>query len=131
VKFNLKQLILFGTSWTTYPPCCVSTAVDNVTGRTSKRRAVNRRSVLNFAVTRMQPAINIQNSGSGMFRMPLFSSGLRRFAYLVRRVRSPGRAAMCIDGCHLSMGGSVAEWLACWTQAQKGPGSNRSRDTVG
>ena len=29
------------------------------------------------------------------------------------------------------MGGSVAEWLACWTQAQKGPGSNRSRDAVG
>jgi len=31
----------------------------------------------------------------------------------------------------LSQGGSVAEWLACWTQAQKGPGSNRSRDAVG
>jgi len=30
-----------------------------------------------------------------------------------------------------NMGGSVAEWLACWTQAQKGPGSNRSRDAVG
>ena len=29
------------------------------------------------------------------------------------------------------MGGSVAEWLACLTQAQKGPGSNRSRDAVG
>ena len=28
-------------------------------------------------------------------------------------------------------GGSVAEWLACITQAQKGPGSNRSRDAVG
>jgi len=28
-------------------------------------------------------------------------------------------------------GGSVAEWLACWTHAQKGPGSNRSRDAVG
>ena len=28
------------------------------------------------------------------------------------------------------IGGSVAEWLACWAQAQKGPGSNRSRDTV-
>jgi len=27
--------------------------------------------------------------------------------------------------------GSVAEWLACWTQVQKGPGSNRSRDAVG
>jgi len=25
------------------------------------------------------------------------------------------------------VGGSVAEWLACWTQAQKGLGSNRSR----
>jgi len=40
-------------------------------------------------------------------------------------------------GCHnflpiiRKMGGSVAEWLACWTQAQKGPGSNRSRDAVG
>jgi len=31
----------------------------------------------------------------------------------------------------LYTGGSVAEWLACWTQAQKGPGSNRSRDAVG
>jgi len=29
------------------------------------------------------------------------------------------------------LGGWVAEWLACWTQAQKGPGSNRSRDAVG
>ena len=28
-------------------------------------------------------------------------------------------------------GGPVAEWLACWTQAQKGLGSNRSRDAVG
>jgi len=29
------------------------------------------------------------------------------------------------------VGGSVDEWLACWTQAQKDPGSNRSRDAVG
>jgi len=27
-------------------------------------------------------------------------------------------------------GGLVSEWLACWTQAQKSPGSNRSRDAV-
>ena len=27
--------------------------------------------------------------------------------------------------------GSVAEWLACWTQAQKSPASNRSRQAVG
>jgi len=28
-------------------------------------------------------------------------------------------------------GDSVAEWLAYWTQVQKGLGSNRSRDAVG
>jgi len=32
---------------------------------------------------------------------------------------------------YTKQGGSVAEWLACWTQAQKGLGSNRSRDAVG
>jgi len=26
--------------------------------------------------------------------------------------------------------GTVAEWLVCWTQAQKGPGSNRSHDVI-
>jgi len=31
----------------------------------------------------------------------------------------------------LLQGGPVAEWLACWTRVQKGPGSNRSRDAVG
>ena len=31
----------------------------------------------------------------------------------------------------IAYGGSVAEWLACWTQAQKGSGSNRSRYAVG
>jgi len=36
-----------------------------------------------------------------------------------------------IDYFTLYWGSSVAEWLACWTQAQKGPGSNRSRDAVG
>ena len=30
-----------------------------------------------------------------------------------------------------TQGGSVAEWLARWTQAQLGPGSNLSRDAVG
>ena len=30
-----------------------------------------------------------------------------------------------------SWGDSVAEWLACWTQAQKGPGSNLSHDAAG
>jgi len=31
----------------------------------------------------------------------------------------------------IGAGCSVVEWLACWTQAQKGPGSNRSRAAVG
>ena len=38
------------------------------------------------------------------------------------------------EGCKAELtwvGGSVAEWLACWTQAQKGLSSNRSRDAVG
>jgi len=30
----------------------------------------------------------------------------------------------------ITWGGSVAEWLACWTQAQKGLCSNRSRNIV-
>jgi len=31
----------------------------------------------------------------------------------------------------MNVGGSIAEWLACWTQALKSSGSNRSRDAVG
>ena len=37
----------------------------------------------------------------------------------------------CLYIMWLVGGGSVAEWLACWTQAQKGLGSNRSHDAVG
>ena len=59
-----------------------------------------------------------------------------RVAELVRRRVEPWRLGAVIDLCglsdvHSALGGSVAEWLACWTQAQKGPGSNRSRDAVG
>jgi len=35
----------------------------------------------------------------------------------------------CVN--YIDVGGSVAEWLACRTQAHKGLGSNRSRDAVG
>jgi len=31
----------------------------------------------------------------------------------------------------VNAGGSVAKWLACWTQAQKGMASNCSRDAIG
>ena len=40
-------------------------------------------------------------------------------------------ARVLIYLCISARGGSVAEWLACWTQAQNGLGSNRSRDAVG
>jgi len=39
-------------------------------------------------------------------------------------------AQMILDN-FLNIGGSVAEWLACWTQARKGPGSIRISDAVG
>jgi len=38
---------------------------------------------------------------------------------------------LVISALSKGLGGSVAEWLACWAQAQKGPSSNRSRDAVG
>jgi len=43
-------------------------------------------------------------------------------------------AFLLLNGVNLALfyiGSSVAEWLACWTHAQKGLGSNRSRDVVG
>ena len=39
--------------------------------------------------------------------------------------------SLCVLQLLCCPGGSVAEWLACWTEAQKDPGSNRSRDAVG
>jgi len=36
-----------------------------------------------------------------------------------------------MDNSDLTIYETINEWLACWTQAQKGPGSNRSlRQTV-
>ena len=36
---------------------------------------------------------------------------------------------VCVYSTH--EGGSVAEWLVCWIQVQKGLGSNRSRNADG
>jgi len=44
---------------------------------------------------------------------------------------STSLVAIVISVCISSVGGSIAEWLDCWTEAQKGPGSYRSRDAVG
>jgi len=63
-------------------------------------------------------------------------SNPRRLESQVQRITITPPDHFSISGAggfylHRSRGGSVAEWLACWTQAQKGPGSNRSRDAVG
>ena len=52
----------------------------------------------------------------------------------VLSVSETARAVRCLRRYNYSSshaGGSVAEWLACWTRVQKAPGSNRSRDAVG
>ena len=65
--------------------------------------------------------------------------GLRPSPLVLTRSRRPGVVDPPIhpdvdflytDFRFVALGGSVAEWLACWTQAQKDPGSNRSRDAV-
>ena len=52
--------------------------------------------------------------------------------WLMRCYRDPAshRSDCLLHGIANSQGGLVAEWLACSTQALKGPGSNRSRDAV-
>ena len=54
------------------------------------------------------------NCGSVFMQFSLFTNGLDFF-----------------NNALTFYGGSVAVWLACWTQAQWGLGSNRSRDAVG
>ena len=69
--------------------------------------------------------------GVGLFIVPR-TRCTNRIAIPVDRgvdFRSDLGSARCVYIC--GSGGSVAEWLACWTRAQKSPGSNRSRDAVG
>ena len=59
-----------------------------------------------------------------------FPQGLRPRPRWGSLQRSP-RPLAALRALLLWRGGSVAEWLACWIQAQKGPGSNRSRAPSG
>jgi len=67
-----------------------------------------------------------------------FAIGNGRLSFLASRmIWKDFNNVLCLAECHwipsatAILGGSVAEWLACWTQAQKGLGSNRSRDAIG
>jgi len=53
-----------------------------------------------------------------------------RMPFRVLCSMSPHFQQLLFGAVTRSMGGSVAEWLACSTQAQKGQGSNRSCDAV-
>jgi len=61
-----------------------------------------------------------------LFRLVASMGGYNRVSFIKITVTCYVHLLPC---CYL-LGGSVAEWLACWTQAQKGPGSDRSRDAV-
>ena len=51
--------------------------------------------------------------------------------YGTRQAQKTLKRYLCLYcALSLSWGGSVGEWLACWSQAQKGLGLNRSRDAV-
>ena len=50
---------------------------------------------------------------------------------LLQHAHCPDFLSLDIWNLLCGLGGSVAEWLACRTQALKGLGSNRSRDAVG
>ena len=75
-----------------------------------------------------QQAIHLQTST----KSPSLPVQFRHLVILCQYLRVVSRfpAFYIISFVH-AWGGSVAEWLACWTQVQNGLGSNRSRDAVG
>ena len=81
--------------------------------------------------------ISLRTTDGGDCRRRLYTEktdGDRRLRRHAVDVTDHGRATGHLplsDNHAPGQGGSVAEWLACWTQAQKGPGTNRSRDAVG
>ena len=60
-----------------------------------------------------------------------YFSTLRSFALITEQISLLAAVVGILCRVLDQLGGLVAEWLACWTQAQKGPGSNRSCDAVG
>ena len=67
--------------------------------------------------------LHLARTSGKLYKLPALLSKKRR---PVKKVRG--------DQIHLVLmisGGSVAEWLVCWTQSQRGPGSNCSRGAVG
>ena len=84
-----------------------------------------------------QPSYAVLKENSGIFKnkgRPISLSGtmsktpdVEKFFLRLSIVETCYRLSLTLVD---AQGGSVAEWLACWTQAQKGLGSNRSRDAV-
>jgi len=79
---------------------------------------------------RSSTVVSVLHTGDHQDYLPLFVvSNCRQMALKPNRQLLMGSAFNFHQVA--SSGGSIAEWLACWTQAQKGLGSNRSRDAVG
>jgi len=57
--------------------------------------------------------------------------GCRKFSSILQRLSFSSLLTLFYYYCSYYYYNSVAEWLACRTQAQKRLGSNRSRDAVG
>ena len=99
---------------------CVCRVVQQDAGEYDGRRA--RR----ISVLQVVPRQEVRTEGIRL------RTGRRRAQHRRCRVRICTvtiRAQLLHQGVLLA--GSVTEWLACWTRAQKDPGSNRSRDAVG
>ena len=77
--------------------------------------------------------MKLEGYGGSMCNKHVHSTMTRsiHFHCLIGVINKPTTDDLLLSPAYRRMGGSVAEWLACWTQAQKGPGSNRSRDAVG
>ena len=78
-------------------------------------------------------ALLLENDSGGKIHLPALHIAAKKndtkaATLLLQNAHNADKASDKV--IHL-WGGSVAEWLACWTQAQKGPGSNRNRDAVG
>jgi len=81
------------------------------------------RTCLTYSLTHSLTS-HLSGDAVAAFSTPVFSVSCRCTA-----VRQSSSA--CNYPRYQTRGGWLSEWLACWTQAQKGPGSNRSRDAVG
>ena len=90
---------------------------------------------------RAAPSVEVRLAVRHTFMVVETLGAKRTPTLLHKRIHTPCRcraistavatAGIRFWACPSTQGGSVAKWLACWIQAQKDLGSNRSRHAVG